>query len=80
MTVPTIHSVDQELHTTLYSLNHTHDPDVRRRLLGEMRLLISELDRRVLESTTSFLAATTAQRNLLGALASTRTPGRENPC
>ena len=62
MTVPAIQEVDQKLHATLFSLNHTHDPNVRRRLLVEMRLLISELDRLVLESTNSFSARTRTQQ------------------
>jgi len=57
MTRSAIHEVDQKLNTMLFALNHTYDPCVRRRLLMEMRLLLSELDRLVLESTTSFSAS-----------------------
>lgn len=51
-----LQNVEQKLHATTLCLKQSLDPRVRRRLLTEMRLLLAELDRLVLESTTSYSA------------------------
>lgn len=49
-----LQKVEQKLHLTTLSLKQSLDPRVRRTLLMEMRLLLAELDRLVLESTSSY--------------------------
>lgn len=53
-----MHEIRRRLHATLFILRQNHHPDVRRKLLVEIRLLISRLDRLVLESTNALSLAT----------------------
>jgi hypothetical protein len=56
MTEPAIDAVQRKLDETLSRLKATKDPDLRRSLLLEMRLLMAELDGLVLESARSYTA------------------------
>jgi hypothetical protein len=56
MTNPTVAEIEQALQKTLTKLKASVDPDIRRTLLAEMSLLITELDRRVLKSIESYSA------------------------
>ena len=48
--------LERKLDETVAQLKQSTDPDIRRRLLAEMRLLIARLDNLVLESAKSYKA------------------------
>jgi hypothetical protein len=47
MSTPRVTAVEQKLAETLAKLKESKDPDIRRTLLTEMRILLAELDRLV---------------------------------
>jgi hypothetical protein len=56
MTEQAIQALELKLDSVLAQLKATKDPALRRTLLTEMRGLIAELDRLVLESASSYSA------------------------
>jgi hypothetical protein len=56
MTDPAIAEVAQQLEETLTKLRATKDPDLRRTVLTEIRILMSQLDRLVIKSAESYSA------------------------
>ncbi len=59
MTEPAIQAVQQKLDAVVAKLRATKDPHLRRTLLTEMRKMMIELDRLVLESARSYSAKPT---------------------
>jgi hypothetical protein len=49
MTEPAIHALEQKLENILVQLRSSTDPQARRTLLTEMRILMAELDRVVFD-------------------------------
>jgi hypothetical protein len=50
MTEPAIHALEQKLENILVQLRSSTDPQARRTLLTEMRILMAELDRVVFDA------------------------------
>jgi len=51
-----IDALKAKLDSVSSQLQHCHDPQLRKTLLAEMRILMAELDRAVLESAESYTA------------------------
>jgi hypothetical protein len=51
MIEPAIHALEQKLENVLLQLRSSTDPQARRTLLSEMRILMAELDRVVFDLT-----------------------------
>lgn len=49
MSAPTIHALEEQLDSVVARLKATKDSDLRRSLLAEMRVLMADLDRLVLD-------------------------------